>query len=341
MTKRFAPCDLSQQARILKKGLDRAFGRVLLSGTYASGQEVTRFESRFRNLQKTRWAVGTSSGTDAIRMALLACGIKTGDEVIVPAMTFIATAEAVLQTGAKPVLVDIEPQTYGMDPQLLEKYITKRTRVILPVHLYGHPADMPRIMRITRQYRLTLIEDACQAHLASIQGRTVGTFGRLAAYSFYPTKNLGAIGDGGIVVGRQMRDEKVVRRLINHGGLDRDEHRMLGFTARLDPLQAALLDVKLDHLKAWNLKYPARWAPELVWYVMGDDRALLYLLETHVTHIGKKSRHGNGRVLRWRVEQFEHDWSIRRGAQPPVIAITSRRVLSKCVASSYVTPFLV
>jgi len=254
MKRIFPPCDLARQAGPFRKELERACRKVIQSGRFVSGPEGKRFEHSFRRAVSSQWAVGTSSGTDALKLALIACGVKSGDEVITPAMTYVATAEAIIQAGARPVLVDIDPDTYCMNPDLVQAAMTRKTRVIVPVHLYGHPADMHALLKLARKYNVQVIEDAAQAHGAMIRGKKAGSFGRMACFSFFPTKNLGAYGDAGIVVGKRHIDMLTVRRLANHGGLKRDEHKFIGYANRLDELQAAFLNIKLTHLDAWNQK---------------------------------------------------------------------------------------
>jgi dTDP-4-amino-4,6-dideoxygalactose transaminase len=252
--KHYPPCDLPDQFKGLRNRLMKKTEQIFSKGVFVSGQELERFEKNFAKYIGTRWAVGTSSGTEALRIALLASGVGRGDEVMVPAMTFVATAEAVVQVGARPVLVDIDQETYCIDAQKIEKAITRRTKAIIPVHLYGQPADLKTIRSVTRKNRMIIIEDSAQAHGARIGNRYVGSFGRFGCFSFYPTKNLGAFGDGGMIVGSSKADEIKIRRLINHGGLKRDEHLFIGYASRLDELQAAWLNIKLELLSQWNQK---------------------------------------------------------------------------------------
>src|SRR4029079_2271164 len=198
-------------------------------------------------------ACGVANGTDAITLALKACGVGPGDEVITVAATFIGTAEAILLNGARPVFVDIDPVTYTMDPALVEAAVTPRTKAILPVHLYGHPADVDAIATVAARHGLPVIEDADQAHGATLRGRTVGSLGTLACFSFYPAKNLGAYGDGGLVTSNDGELLSRVRQLANHGaGTHKYDNVVAGTNSRLDTLQAAVLRVKLRHLDEWN-----------------------------------------------------------------------------------------
>jgi dTDP-4-amino-4,6-dideoxygalactose transaminase len=243
--------DLKAQYRTIKPEIDDAIGRVLDSTAFILGEEVARFEASFAGYVQARGAVGVASGTAAIHLALLACGVGPGDEVITTAHTFIATAEPITHTGATPVFVDIEPASYNLDPNRVEDAITHRTRAILPVHLYGHPAPMRDLRDIADRHGLALIEDAAQAHGAEIDGRRCGSIGDLAAFSFYPGKNLGAYGDGGAVTGSDEDLLAKVRKLRDHGRTSKYEHTEVGFGERLDALQAAILGVKLRHLEDW------------------------------------------------------------------------------------------
>jgi dTDP-4-amino-4,6-dideoxygalactose transaminase len=195
-----------------------------------------------------------SSGTNALSLALLALDIKQGDEVVTTANTFVATAAAISHVGARPVFVDISPDTYNMDSTQLEKTITKRTKAIIPVHLYGHPVEMDAVLQIARKHNLKVIEDACQAHGAEYRGQRVGTLGDISAFSFYPGKNLGAYGDGGAAVTNNRELAERVRLLRNHGSPKKYYHEIIGYNARFDEIQAAILSVKLKRLDGWNAK---------------------------------------------------------------------------------------
>jgi dTDP-3-amino-3,4,6-trideoxy-alpha-D-glucose transaminase len=229
-----------------------ALQRVLGSGWYVLGPEVEAFEAAFAAYHSLPHTVAVANGTDAIELALRAAGIGKGDEVITVAHTAAATVCAIERAGARPVLVDIDPKTYTMDPDAARAAVTPRTRALLPVHLYGHPADMPALCALARQAGLLLIEDCAQAHGARYDGRLVGTFGDLAAFSFYPTKNLGALGDGGAVLTRNAFLAERLRRLRNYGQPQRYHHLERGINSRLDEMQAAILRVKLAHLDEHN-----------------------------------------------------------------------------------------
>ncbi len=221
-------------------------------GWFILGKNVKNFEKEFADYCNTKYAVGVASGTDALHVSLLACGIGNGDEVITTPLSAIATSFAIVFTGAKPVFVDIDPETYNIDVSKIEERITKKTKAILPVHLYGQPCDMGPLMDLVKDHDLFLIEDACQAHGAEYKGKKVGGFGKLAAFSFYPTKNLGAYGDGGIVVTNNEEIAEKIRMLRNYGQKVRYHHLIKGLNSRLDELQAAILRVKLKKLDEWN-----------------------------------------------------------------------------------------
>jgi dTDP-4-amino-4,6-dideoxygalactose transaminase len=222
------------------------------SNSYILGEEVELFEQEFAAYCGVSHAVGVDSGTSALELLVRAYGIGPGDEVITAANTFVATTFAISYTGARPVLVDIDPCTFTVDIAQVQEAITPRTRAIIPVHLYGQPADMDPIMALARQHNLIVIEDACQAHGARYKGRRVGSLGHAAAFSFYPAKNLGAFGDGGMVVTNDPDIAETVRKLRNYGQSAKYHHELLGYNRRLDTLQAAVLRVKLKYLDEWN-----------------------------------------------------------------------------------------
>jgi dTDP-4-amino-4,6-dideoxygalactose transaminase len=234
--------------------IDEAIKRVLKGGHFVLGPECENFEKEFAGYLGTRHAVSLNSGTDALFLAIQALGMGKGDEVITVSHTFISTVDAISRNGAIPVFVDINPQTYCMDVTLIEKKITKRTKAILPVHLYGHPVDMDPLMEIAEKYKLFVIEDACQAHGAEYKGRKLGSIGHVGCFSFYPTKNIGAYGDGGMAVTRDAEIAKRLKLLRNYGQTRKYAHDYPGINSRLDDIQAAVLRVKLKHLDAWNEK---------------------------------------------------------------------------------------
>jgi dTDP-4-amino-4,6-dideoxygalactose transaminase len=245
--------DLRGQYRDLKPEIDAAVLRVLESGQFALGPEVAEFEQEFAAYVGTRHAVAVNSGTSALHLALLALGIETGDEVITTPMTFIATAAAIRYVGATPKFVDIAPDTYTIDPALIERAITPRTRAILPVHLYGQMAAMDDILDVANRHSLPVIEDAAQAHGAKdAQGRPAGSFGRAGCFSFYPTKSLGACGEGGLLVTNDDAIASASRARRDWGQSARYQHTLLGYNYRMDGIQGAILRVKLGHLERWT-----------------------------------------------------------------------------------------
>lgn len=244
--------DVGAATRELRPELDAAVARVLDSGWYLLGRELEAFERAFADFVGVRHAVAVGSGLDALSLSLRAFGVGEGDEVIVPSNTYIATWLAVTEVGATLVPVEPDPATYNLDPDLIEPAITRRTRAILPVHLYGQPADMDRIGAIARRHGLAVLEDAAQAHGAAIGTRRVGALGTAAAWSFYPGKNLGALGDGGAVTTDDPDVADAVRRLRNYGSRVKYVNEIKGYNSRLDELQAAALCVKLRHVREWN-----------------------------------------------------------------------------------------
>ena len=244
--------DLAAQYRAIRADVQSAIDRVLTNSSFILGEEVREFEKEFASHVKASGAVGVASGTAAIELALRAVGVGPGHEVITTAHTFIATAEAVSNVGARPVFADIDPSTYAIDPDHVERLVTDHTRAILPVHLYGHPADMRALTEISERRGLWLIEDAAQAHGAEVDGRRCGSIGHLACFSFYPGKNLGAYGDAGAVTGNDPALLDRVRLLRDHGRTTKYEHVEIGFAERMDAIQAAVLRAKLPYLEAWT-----------------------------------------------------------------------------------------
>ena len=244
--------DLKAQHRGIASEIDAAMAGVIKNTAFILGEEVKLLENEFADYCQAGCAIGVDSGTSALELALRAYGIGSGHEVITAANTFIATALAISYTGAKPVLVDIDPHTYSIDPNMVGEAITSATKAIIPVHLYGNPVDMEPILEIAKQHDLIVIEDACQAHGAKYKGKRVGGFGDAAAFSFYPAKNLGAFGDGGIVVTNNEEVADTIRMLRDVGQRKKYYHEAKGFNHRLDALQAAVLRVKLKYLDEWN-----------------------------------------------------------------------------------------
>jgi dTDP-4-amino-4,6-dideoxygalactose transaminase len=244
--------DLKVQYQSIRQQVREAVDSVLESGAYILGPEVAAFESEFAAYCGTRHAIAVNSGTSALHLSLLACGVGPGDEVITVPATFIATVAAIRYTGARPVLVDIDPTSYTMAPKALEAAITPRTKVILPVHLYGQPAAMDAILEIASRRGITVIEDAAQAHGAAFQGRRVGSFGRFGCFSFYPTKNLGACGEGGLITTSDDAGAKQLRMLRDWGQEIKNEHVIEGYNNRLEGIQGAILRVKMKYLEKWT-----------------------------------------------------------------------------------------
>ncbi len=243
--------NLKAQYDTIKEEIDAAIHRVVQEEQFILGPEVKAFEEEIASYCGTRFAIGVASGTDALHLTLLACGIKPGDEVITSPFTFIATAEAIARCGATLVFVDVEPKTYNIDPAQIKSKITEKTRAILPVHLYGQPADMAFILDLASKYNLRVIEDCAQALGTEYKGKKVGSLGDAGCLSFFPSKALGAYGDGGMVVTSNPEISEEVNVLRNHGCKQKYYHFTPGFNGRLDSLQAAILRVKLRHLDQW------------------------------------------------------------------------------------------
>jgi len=249
--------DLSLQHKVIKKQMNLAIDKVIQRNDYILGEDIQAFEKEFAQFCSTQYAVGVSSGTAALFLACESLGIGVNDEVIVPAFTYIATALAVSYTGAKPVFVDIDEKTYNIDVNKIEKAITRNTKAIIPVHLYGQPANMPEILRIAQKHNIKVIEDTAQAHGATLKmydgkWHVVGGIGDIGAFSFYPSKNLGALGDGGMLTTNNEDLYKKFLMLRDYGRVSKYEHSMIGYNSRLDTLQAAVLRLKLKKLNSWN-----------------------------------------------------------------------------------------
>lgn len=247
--------DLKRQFRSLEKEIRQEINGVLESGQFVLGSKVQTFEKSFAKYLGVKHAIGVASGTDALILAFRALGIGKGDQVIVPSYTYTASVFGFMHHGAEPVFVDIDPKTFCINPDLIEKAITPKTKAILPVHLYGQAANMTAIMKIARKHKLKVVEDVAQAHGASWKGKKAGTFGDFGCFSFYPTKNLGAYGDGGMVVTNSATLAKKILTLRNLGHISfHADHSELGWTSRLDELQACVLEIKLKHLDDFNRK---------------------------------------------------------------------------------------
>ncbi|HET6266901.1 MAG TPA: DegT/DnrJ/EryC1/StrS family aminotransferase [Acidobacteriota bacterium] len=244
--------DLKAQYAAIRSEIEPAIANVLASCDFILGREVQDFEKKFCEYLGAKQVIGVGSGFDAIRLGLEVLGIKPGDEVLMPAHTFIATALAISSLGARPVLVDVSDSSFNIDPDLIEVAVTPRTKAVIAVHLYGQPCDMDSILGVARKHHVPVIEDACQAHGASYREKRAGTLGEMGCFSFYPAKNLGAYGDGGAIVTSEDQTAELLRRLRNYGQTRKYHHPELGTNSRLDSLQAAVLNVKLKHLDAWN-----------------------------------------------------------------------------------------
>lgn len=244
--------DSKRQYAAIQDKVEKEVIDVMRSGSYILGKHNKAFEQEMADFVGVKYSVALNSGTDALHLALRALDIGAGDEVITVAFTFVATTEAIGIVGAKPVFVDINPDTFNMDADLIEEKITSKTKAILPVHLYGQPCDMEKIMAIAKKYNLYVIEDCCQAIGAEFKGKKVGSFGDIGCFSFYPTKNLGTMGDGGLAVTNSevLKDRMIALR--NHGGAVRYYHDEIGVNSRLDEVQAAILRVKLPYINDWN-----------------------------------------------------------------------------------------
>lgn len=246
--------DLKSQYINIKLEIDNILRDIFENTAFICGKYVSLFEKEYAKTHNTKYFVGLSSGTDAVHLMLWTAGIGNGDEVIIPVNTFIATAEGVSLCGATPVFVDNNPDTYNIDVKKIEDKITEKTKAILPVHLYGQPADMDSIMDLAKKYNLLIFEDACQAHIAKYNGKKVGNFGKSAAFSFFPGKNLGAYGEAG---GISTNDENYYQRMIRmreHGSVEKYFHELIGHNYRMEEIQAGVLLVKLKYLKEWTKK---------------------------------------------------------------------------------------
>jgi dTDP-4-amino-4,6-dideoxygalactose transaminase len=244
--------DLKREYAAIGGVVRDAVHRVQERGWFVLGEEVKEFEREFAGYIGSRHCIGVNSGSDALVLALKVTGILPGDEVILPSHTFVATADAVVRNGAIPIFADIDPETYCIDTQAIRKIVTPRTRVILPVHLYGHPADMAPILEIAEEHSLSVIEDACQAHGAEYRDKKAGSIGSIGCFSFYPGKNIGAYGDAGCLVTDDPNLSDRLMMLRNYGQKEKYVSECIGINSRMDEIQAAILRVKLDHLDQWN-----------------------------------------------------------------------------------------
>lgn len=308
--------ELKDEHRALREELRRVWDEALDSGAFVGGSGVERFERAFAEFCEVTCAVGVGNGSDALVLALRALGVGNGHEVITAANSFVATAEAIVHVGATPVFVDIDPKTYNIDVHRIEDCITARTKAIIPVHLYGQPADMYPVLEIARLHGLIVIEDAAQAHGARYHGRRAGSMGDAACFSFYPAKNLGACGDGGAVVTNDLKVADAVRMLRDHGSPRKYEHGVIGYNSRLDSLQAAVLQIKLQHLERRNemRRRHAQTYIELLSHITGivtpfvpDGVNSVYHL--YVVRIEKGSRNG--------LQEYLKNYGVQTGIHYP------------------------
>ncbi|WLR53240.1 DegT/DnrJ/EryC1/StrS family aminotransferase [Bacillus tianshenii] len=280
--------DLSEQYAELKPQIQETLDEVMASSRFILGDHVKQLEADVASYSNVAHGVGVASGSDALHISLLACGVSPGDEVIAPAFTFFATGGAIARIGAVPVYVDIDPDTYNIDPSKIEEAITEKTKAIIPVHLYGQMADMDPINEIARKHSLAVVEDSAQAIGAEYKGKKTGELGTTACYSFFPTKNLGAYGDGGMIVANDDEVAERARVLRVHGSKPKYYHHVLGYNSRLDELQAAVLNVKFPHLETWIEKrqQAAQVYTELLNEKLGDTVKTPYIAEQikHVFH---------------------------------------------------------
>jgi dTDP-4-amino-4,6-dideoxygalactose transaminase len=278
--------DLYAQYLSIKDSVDAAMRGVVESSAFIGGTYVREFEDAYAADYGLKHCVSVANGTDALYIALRMLGIGAGHEVITSAHSWISTSETITQSGAQPVFVDVD-EYYTLDPELIEAAITPRTRAIIPVHLYGQPADMTRIMAIAARHELLVIEDCAQAHYATWKGRRVGTFGSAATFSFYPGKNLGAYGDAGAILTNDGELASRMRMYANHGSLRKHDHRIEGINSRLDALQAAILSAKLPHIHAWTRarQQVAAWYEEALRHLPGIEVPRVRPSATHVWHL--------------------------------------------------------
>jgi len=337
--------DLNAQYAALKPSIDGAINSVIARHDFVLGREVARLEDEFAKYCGSRYCIGVNSGTDGLFLSLKALGIGPGDEVIVPAFTFIATAFVVSCAGARPVFVDIDPLTYNIDVSKIEAVLTPRTKAVIPVHLFGQCADMKPLLKLARKRRLAIIEDACQAHGAMYQGRKAGSMGTTGVFSFYPTKNMSGWGDAGAIVTDNKRINEKLRRMRDCGRKSKYEHVILGYNSRLDTLQAAVLLLKLAHLDSWNNR--RRACAQAYTKMFSHHRGVITPVERrgnrHVYHIyaiqldrrdaavDYLKRHGIGCMVNYPIplhlQPVYKGLGYRRGAFP-VSEEVSKRIIS-------------
>ena len=277
--------DLNAQYKSIKSEIDKAIKGCIADGNFIKGKAVSDFEKAFANYLGADYCLGCGNGTDALEIIMTSLRIGSGDEVIVPALSWISTAEAVNNVGAEPVFIDINTNNYTIEVGKIEERISAKTKAIIPVHLYGCPADMNEIIRIAEKYGLFVVEDCAQAHGAEYFGKKVGTFGIASAFSFFPSKNLGAFGDGGAIVTNNQELYEIARKISNHGQLDeKHKHFMIGRNSRLDSIQASVLKVKLKYLDEWNQKRQQA-ASSYTSRLKENIEIILPLAEQHKKHV--------------------------------------------------------
>jgi dTDP-4-amino-4,6-dideoxygalactose transaminase len=279
--------DLTRQYNSIKEEIDIAVRDTIASSRFILGENVELFEKEFAGYCGTRYAIGVASGTDALNLAIEALGIRQGYEVITVANSFIATADAISRVMASPILVDVDQESYNIDTNQIREKITPKTKAIIPVHLYGQPADMDRISEIAEKNDLKIIEDACQAHGALYKGKKAGSFGNIACFSFYPAKNLGAYGDAGAVVTNDRELAEKIRALRDYGQTRKYHHEIIGHNSRLDEIQAAILRVKLKYLDQWNesRRSHANKYNELLGEISGIETPTEKDFASHIYHL--------------------------------------------------------
>ncbi|MGK7953657.1 MAG: DegT/DnrJ/EryC1/StrS family aminotransferase [Crocosphaera sp.] len=314
--------DLTLQHQPIQAEIEQAMAAVVQRGDFILGKTLTEFEAEFAQASGVQYGVGVASGTDAIALGLQACGITEGDEVLVPANTFIATVMGVIQAGATPILVDCDPDTALIDLNLAAKAITPKTKAILPVHLYGQMVSPKALLDFAQAHNVIIFEDAAQAHLAQREGYTAGSVGMAAAFSFYPSKNLGAFGNGGMLITRDEEVAQQVRTLRNYGAPKKYYHTEVGKNSRLDTLQAAILQVKLPHLSQWNQLRNQAGQIYDQGLESGEDKGIVPMKnlsqEGHVYHLYVVRIHETTSVSREKVQQFLGERGIQTGIHYPI-----------------------
>jgi dTDP-4-amino-4,6-dideoxygalactose transaminase len=274
---------LKREYAEIKEEIYKAIQRVLEKQWFILGEELEKFEQEFSNYIGAEYGIGVNSGSDALYLAVKALGVGKGDEIITVSHTFQSTVDAIVRNEAKPIFVDIDPETYTIDVSQIRRKITERTKAIIPVHLYGHPSDIDPIIEIAEKHNLFVIEDACQAHGAEYKGKKVGGIGDIGCFSFYPAKNLGAYGDAGMIITNNEKLARKLRMMRNYGQSKKYHHEFIGMNSRLDEIQAAILRVKLKHLDKWNEK--RRRAARLYNELLEDSKAITPAQKEYAKHV--------------------------------------------------------